>query len=149
MYAGNEIDYHYISLDNQTKLTVYNENGIITKIQDFFTYSEEPYPQNKLNNYNLHLYKRNYVGFNLTCLGDQVLNEETTKYLYKYFDAYNILRLFAGALFGFSGLLVFCGIFVTQDELKKNNLVYFECRRNETFDELFFCTSCPSYIALV
>ena len=98
-YAGNEIDYHYISIDNQTKLTVYNENEIITKIQDFLTYSEEPYPQNKLNDYKLHLYKRNYVGFNLTCLGEQVLNEETSKYLYKYFYSYDLLHIFAVLFF--------------------------------------------------
>ena len=80
-YFGCEIDYNYISLDEYSKFNVYNENGIINKIQEFINYS---YPLEELNNYTLHLYKRNYIGFNLTCLEDQVLNEESFNFVKKY-----------------------------------------------------------------
>ena len=51
----------------------------MTKIQDFVEYSVDPYPQANLTNYNLHLYKRNYIGFNLTCLGNHEVNQEVIK----------------------------------------------------------------------
>ena len=113
------------------------------------TYSKEPYPQNKLNNYKLHLYKRNYVGFNLTCLGEQELNEETTKYIYKYFDAYIILHIVATRFFPLSVIALFASSFTKYLDLMENNSFYFECKTNETFDELFFYSSCPGYIALI
>ena len=80
---GYEIDYHYTPIDEYSKYTVYNENGIIPKIQDFIEYSEEPYPVKELENFTLSLYKQNYVGFNLSCLGEQELNEESTNYVKK------------------------------------------------------------------
>ena len=82
-YMGDEIDYHYTLIDEYFKYNVYNENRIIPKIQDFIEYSEEPYPLDELNNYTLSLYKRSYVGFNLTCLGEEKLNEQSTKYVKK------------------------------------------------------------------
>ena len=67
------IDYHHVSIDEQSKYEVYNENGMMTQIQEFW----KDYPQEKLNNYNLHLYKHNYVGFDLTCLEERQVNEES------------------------------------------------------------------------
>ena len=95
-YAGNEIDYHYISIDNQKKLTVYNENGIITKIQNFVEHPTWTYPLKKLNNYNLHLYKHSYIGFDLTCLGNQEFSEESTKYVKKN----NVIIIFINSILG-------------------------------------------------
>ena len=79
-HFGYETDFHYTSLDKQSKFQVYNEIGIISKIQDFINYN---YPLKELKNYNLYLYKRNYVGFNLTCLGDRELNEESINVIKK------------------------------------------------------------------
>ena len=87
-YVGYETYFRYISLDKYTKFNVYNENGIIIKIQDFIEYSGEPYLLEELKKYNLHLYKRNYVGFNLTCLGDQELNGESFNSITKFTDTF-------------------------------------------------------------
>ena len=83
-YAGSIINEHYISLDEYSKYNVYNENGIVTKIKDFLESFEESYPFEKIKDYKLHLYKSNYVGLNLTCLGDQELNEESFNVVKKY-----------------------------------------------------------------
>ena len=83
-YGEYETDYHYVSIDKHPKYNVYNENGIIPKLQGFVEYSGDPYPLEKLKNYNLHLYKRNYVGFEITCLGDKELNEESINFVKKY-----------------------------------------------------------------
>ena len=66
-YMGNETILRYISIDKQSKFAVYDENGIITTIQDFVEYSKKPYPLEELHNYTLHLYRYNYIGLNLTC----------------------------------------------------------------------------------
>ena len=76
-YAGSIINEHYISLDEYSKYNVYNENEVVTKINYFLESFEESYPFEKIKDYKLHLYKGNYVGLNLTCLGDQELNEES------------------------------------------------------------------------
>ena len=88
------IDYHHVSIDEQSKYEVFNENGMMTQIQEFWN----DYPQEKLNNYNLHLYKHNYVGFDLTCLGNQEFNEESTKYVKKNNVVITFINSILGAL---------------------------------------------------
>ena len=100
-YGGYKTDYHYVSIDNQRKFDVYDENKIITKIQDFVKYSEEPYPLEKLNDYNLYLYKSNYIGFNLTCLGNQELNQESINFIIQYETITLLLNIFGGIIFIF------------------------------------------------
>ena len=74
-------------------MNVYSENGIITKIQDFIEHPTWTYPLKKLNNYNLHLYKHSYIGFDLICLGNQELNEESFNFVKKYDVAIRILNV--------------------------------------------------------
>ena len=105
-YFGYEIDYNYISLDKYSKFNVYNENEIISKIQNFVDYSEEPYPLEELKNYNLHLYKHNYIGFNLTCLGEQELKEESFNFVKKHEDTIYRLNVSA-AVFVFLQSVIF------------------------------------------
>ena len=95
-YGGYEIDYHYVSIDNQSKMNVYNENEISTKIQDFIKHPTWTYPLKKLNNSNLHLYKRNYFGFDLTFLWNQELNEESFNFVKKYNGAIFALSMIVG-----------------------------------------------------
>ena len=94
-YMGYQTDFRYLSIDKQSKFDVYNENGIITKIQGFLTYSNYPYPEEEHKKYTLHLYKLNYIGFNLTCLSNQELNEESMNVVRKYEYATYILNTVA------------------------------------------------------
>ena len=48
-YAGYIINEHYISLDEYSKYNVYNENEVVTKINDFLESFEESYPFEKIN----------------------------------------------------------------------------------------------------
>ena len=52
-----------------------------------------PYPLEELKDYNLYLYKRNYIGFNLTCLGERELNEESINFLKKHENAIFVLDI--------------------------------------------------------
>jgi hypothetical protein len=145
-YMGHEIDYHYTSIDEYSKYDVYNENGIISKIQDFIEYSEEPYPVKELENYTLYLYKRNYDGFNLTCLGEQELNEESTKYVRKYENLIMLLNVVAAIGFLFSTLGIIYLLIEMHNEIKDGKSFYFKCKRNETCDILFFKFSFSGFL---
>ena len=76
-YLGHPTDYHYTAIDSSPKNEVYKQNGILSAISDFFSHD---YPLNKLHDYHLYLYKHNYIGFNLTCLGDTPLSSEAFQY---------------------------------------------------------------------
>ena len=123
-YDGYESNYYYVSIDNQPKMSVYNENKIITKIQDFVKYSEEPYPLEKLKDYNLHLYKRNYIGFNLTGLGNQDLNEESTNFVKKYNGAIIALNFTAAMVTFFQFMICINACIIASDNAPKGKELF-------------------------
>ena len=66
-----------------------NLNLLYTKKMEFYLNSRisdifsRALPQEKLNNYNLHLYRSNYIVVNLTCLVEQELNKESMNVIRK------------------------------------------------------------------
>ena len=76
-----------------------------------------PYPLEELKDYNLYLYKRNYIGFNLTCLGERELNEESINFLKQDEDTIEILNIIAVVLLITQQIFFLNLIFVTPKEL--------------------------------
>ena len=117
-YIKYEKDFRYVPMDTQTKYDVYNENGILPKIQEYVKYYTEPYPQDELNNYNLSLYKRNYIGFNLTCLGKQELDEGAINFVRKYESLVNELNISITVIVFVQSVIfmIFAGLYFNGDK---------------------------------
>lgn len=69
MNDGLSYDYRYTVLDEYNKSSIYKENGILTYIE-----SELPYYPLKINNKNIELLSRPYIGWRKKCALDSTYN---------------------------------------------------------------------------